>query len=119
MNKQEYKIKLEKEKKELLEELSSLGKVDETGDWEATPDSSNNQEVQDEADMAERNEDYENRTAILSHLEERLSDIENALNKISMDNEIYGTCEVCEKKIEEDRLEVNPSARTCKSCMNN
>jgi len=29
----------------------------------------------------------------------------------------YGICEVCKKKIEMDRLEVNPAARTCKERM--
>jgi RNA polymerase-binding transcription factor DksA len=48
-------------------------------------------------------------------LEKRLADVENALNKI--DGGSYGICEVCGNKIEEDRLEANPAARTCKACM--
>lgn len=111
-----YKIKLEEEKKLLSEELSGLGKVDKTGDWEASPeDEVVKQDVQDEGDMAERTEDYEERTSILNELEERLGDVNKALSKI--ENGSYGTCEVCNAQIEEDRLGANPSAKTCKVCM--
>jgi RNA polymerase-binding transcription factor DksA len=112
-----YKTKLEEEKKLLEEELGSLGKVDSDGDWEATPDSEmSNQEVQDEADMAEKASDYEERSIKLNALEKRLSDINKALGKI--ENGGYGVCENCNKKVEEDRLEANPAASTCKECMN-
>lgn len=111
-----YKKKLEEEKKLLEDELNTLGQVDKTGDWKATPeDETNIQEVQDEADMAERAADYEERSIKLDSLELRLSDINKALEKIEGDN--YGICENCKKEIEKDRLEVNPAARTCKECM--
>jgi len=111
------KIKLQEEKKLLEEELKSLGKLDKaTGDWEATPENEMSiQEVQDEADMADRAEDYEERSSKLSALESRLGDVNRALSLI--ENGGYGKCEACEEMIEEDRLEANPSARTCKSCM--
>ena len=116
MNLKIYKTKLEEEKKLLEDELSTLGQVDKTGDWEATPeDEMNSQEVQDEGDMAERAEDYEERSIKLNSLEIRLSDVNEALEKIEGDN--YGICENCKKEIEEDRLEVNPAARTCKECV--
>lgn len=116
MNVKIYKTKLEEEKKLLEDELSALGQVDKTGDWEATPESDmSSQEVQDEGDMAERAEDYEERSVKLNSLEIRLSDINEALEKIEGNN--YGICENCKKEIEEDRLEVNPAARTCKECM--
>lgn len=111
-----YKNKLEEEKKVLLEELNSIGKVDENGDWEAVPEAEmSTQEVQDEADMADKAEDYEKRSSILNSLEKRLGDINGALEKIEKNN--YGTCEVCGGEIEKDRLEVNPSAKTCKVCI--
>jgi len=116
MNLKIYKIKLEEEKKLLEEELNSLGQVDKKGDWEATPEADvNTQEVQDEADMAERAEDYEERSIKLNSLETRLFDIKKALEKMSGNS--YGICENCKKEIEEDRLEVNPSSKTCKECM--
>ncbi len=111
-----YKVKLEDEKKLLEEELSELGRVDKTGDWEATPEEEMAvQEVLDEGDLAERSEDYEERSIKLDTLEARLSDINKALEKISGDG--YGVCENCKKEIENDRLEVNPAAKTCKECM--
>ena len=111
-----YKNKLEKEKKLLEEELGSLGKIDKTGEWEAVPESeTNTQEVQDEADMAERAEDYEERSSILNSLEKRLNDINDALLKIEKGT--YGICEISGAQIEEDRLIANPAARTCKKCM--
>lgn len=116
MNINIYKTRLEEEKKLLVEELGELGRVDKEGDWEAVPESDTaNQEVQDDGDMAERAEDYEERSIKLNTLEARLSDINKALEK--MTSEGYGVCEICGKEIEEDRLEVNPAAKTCKDCM--
>lgn len=114
---EKYKAKLEEEKKLLEEELKSIGTVDAgTGDWEATPEAEiKAQDVEDEGDMADRAEDYEERSSTLSVLETRLDDINNALSKIEKGE--YGICEVCKNKIEEERLEVNPSARTCEACM--
>lgn len=111
-----YKTKLEEEKKLLEDELGEIGRVDKTGDWEATPEEEiTSQEVPDEGDMAERAEDYEERSIKLNRLETRLSDINKALGKI--ENDKYGICENCGKPIEEDRLEANPAALTCKECM--
>lgn len=114
---EKYKTKLEEEKKLLEEELSSMGKFDgETNDWEATPESEvKAQDVEDEGDMADRAEDYEERSSALNVLEIRLNDIKKALSKIESGE--YGTCEICNNKIEEARLEANPSARTCENCM--
>lgn len=116
---EKYKAKLEEERKLLEEELKSLGKFDsETGDWEATPDTDiTNQEVADEGDMADKAENYEERSSKVSVLEKKYNDVNRALEKIQ--NETYGICEKCGKKIEEARLEANPSARLCEICMNN
>ena len=116
MNLEKYKIKLQKERELLKEELAGIGKVDSKGEWQATsPGELSSQEVQDSGDLAEKYADYEERSSKLFLLESRLSDIENALEKI--DNNKYGDCENCSKGIEEDRLEVNPAAPTCKNCM--
>lgn len=112
-----HKTKLEEEKKILEEELGSLGQVDKTGDWKATPEHEMSiQEVQDEGDMADRAEDFEERSSKLDLLETRLADINKVLKNIEEGK--YGLCESCGAKIEEDRLEVNPAALTCKECMN-
>ncbi len=115
---EKYKAKLEEEKSLLEEELKSLGKLDsETGDWEATSDADiTNQEVADEADMADRAENYEERVSKISVLEKKLDEVNIALEKIN--GEGYGICEKCSKNIEEERMEANPSARLCEVCMN-
>ena len=111
-----YKSKLEEEKKLLEEEVSAIGHLDkETGDWEAVPEEQTAPEA-DESDMSDRTEEYEERSGTLSTLNARLDDINIALDKISGGN--YGTCEMCGNPIEEDRLDANPGARTCKECMN-
>lgn len=115
MNTDTNKKKLEEEKKLIEEELSSLGQVNKTtGEWEATPEAQSAPEA-DENDLADRAEDYEERSSTMSVLDARLDDINLALSKIGGDT--YGICEHCGKHIEEDRLEANPSARTCKECM--
>ncbi|HLP86943.1 MAG TPA: TraR/DksA C4-type zinc finger protein [Candidatus Paceibacterota bacterium] len=117
MDTKNYKIKLEEERALLQDELGALGKVNEDGDWETTADDEmSSQEVQDEADMAEKATDYEERSIKLNSLESRLADVNKALLKIEEGD--YGICEKCGKQIEEDRLEVNPAAVTCKECMN-
>ncbi len=111
-----YKTKLMVEKKLLEEELIGLGQVDKTGDWKAIPENDlSNQEVEDFGDQADKATDFEERSSKLNLLELRLDDINKALEKI--ENKNYGNCEICGKKIEEDRLEVNPAAPTCKECM--
>lgn len=115
MNTEINKKKLEEEKKLLESELSGLGQKDaETNEWEAVPTAQTAPEA-DENDMADRSEDYEERSATTDTLSTRLDDITIALGKI--ENGGYGICESCGKEIEEDRLEINPAARTCKECM--
>ncbi len=115
MNTENNKKKLEEEKGMLENELSGLGRVDEkTGEWEATPEVQTAPEA-DENDLSDRSEDYEERTSLMTALEARLLDINNALDAI--ESGTYGVCTICGNKIEEDRLEANPAALTCKACM--
>lgn len=115
MNIDTNKKKLEEEKVLLEGELSGLGRVDKTtGEWEATPEVQNGPEA-DENDLSDRSEDFEERSSVMSTLEARLEDINYALKAI--EDGTYGTCKVCGNKIEEDRLEANPAAHTCKACM--
>ena len=117
MNTKKYKEKLEAEKIQAEEDLSLIAKKDEHGDWEAVPETEIiNQEVPDEADMAERSEDYEERTIKVNFLEQKIKNISRALDKIEKGE--YGICEICKEKIEEERLDINPSATTCTGCMN-
>ena len=57
-------------------------------------------------------EGFEDNSAILKTLEDRYNDIRSGLDKIK--HGTYGICQVCGKEIEVERLEANPSARTCK-----
>lgn len=111
-----YKTKLEEEKKVLEIELSSVAKKDPTtGNWNAVPESQSAPEA-DENDMASREEDYEERGALVEILGKRIKDIEDAINRIEENK--FGKCETCGEAIEEERLEVNPSSRKCMICMN-
>lgn len=111
------KKKLLEEKSLLEKQFAEIGIKDkETGDWEATPEASDHQA--DDNDLADKFEDYEERNATLNSLEPRLREIDEALAKIESNDTSYGTCSVCGKDIEEDRLDANPAATTCKEHMN-
>jgi DnaK suppressor protein len=69
----------------------------------------------DENEAADQLEDFEERQAETATLQERRTEIKDALTKI--DDGKYGICEVSGEEIEEDRLEANPAARTCKAHM--
>ena len=114
MDIEKFNKKLEEERKILIEELRGLGRRDPANDdWEATPEEGDPEA--DPNDQADRAEDFEERTAMLNTLEKRLREVDLALSKIKGGN--YGTCEVCGKEIEKDRLEANPAAKTCKEHM--
>ena len=79
------------------------------GDWEPMP-SETGMEA-DLADQADVTMSREGNAAILADLEARYDTILSALAR--MEKKTYGKCEVCGKKIEEARLEADPSATTC------
>lgn len=97
-------------------ELNTVGRKnpDNPADWQPTPpveDAS----ATEEDEVADKIEDFEQNTAILKQLEIQHTAIVAALGRI--DAGTYGTCEISGEPIEDDRLEANPSARTCKSHM--
>ena len=108
----QLRVKLEAEKKLLTEELSGMAKVNPKNPkvWNAVPGETGEDAFRDEE--ADRIETLEEREAEIIPLEERLHNVEKALNKIATGT--YGQCEVCQVPIEAARLEVNPAARTCK-----
>ena len=55
----------------------------------------------------EREKDF----SLLEQLEAEIGDLDAALRKI--DEGTYGTCEVCGREIEPERLEAVPGTRTC------
>ncbi len=116
MKKDELEKKLIDEQNLLVMELKQLGRIVDsaTGDWEAVPPPGLPEA--DENDLADRNQGFEERTAMLNTLEARLKDVNDALAHMKANT--FGICEVCGKKIEEARLSANPAARTCMMHMN-
>ena len=115
-----FKERLEQELGEVEKELSNIGNKNTSvnpetpTDWEAKPADFDTDSA-DENETADKIEEYEENTAVLKNLEIRYNELKTALAKIEMNN--YGACEVCGKPIEEDRLEANPAAKTCKDHM--
>lgn len=70
----------------------------------------------DETEVADDIEQLEADSAIQSKLQIRLDEVKIALEKIEKGT--YGTCEISGEPIEQDRLEANPAATTCKTHMN-
>lgn len=111
-----HKEKLLGEKNLIEKELGDIAKKDHsTGLWVAVPSEQLFEEA-DENDMADREEDFEERSSTVEILSARLHAIEKALK--SIEEGTYGVCKSCGNKIEEDRLEANSAASTCKACMN-
>jgi RNA polymerase-binding transcription factor DksA len=116
LDKKKIKEKLEKERDMLVGQLKDMGKLNpETGEWEATPEERDYQES-DQNDMADRFEDFEERSSMIKDLEPRLKNILDALKKLARDS--FGKCQVCKKNIEGTRMEANPAAKTCKKHLN-
>ncbi|MBX4210954.1 hypothetical protein KW783_03220 [Candidatus Parcubacteria bacterium] len=109
---QHFKEKLEKEKKLLEKELSSVGRVNpqNKNDWEAKSEDLDILRA-DSNEVADNLEEFGENSAILGQLEGKLNDVKDALKRI--ENGTYGVCEIGKEQIEHDRLEANPSARTC------
>lgn len=117
MDTTKYKNALETELKQLTEEMNNLGvkNPDVKGDWIERADDLDTVSA-DLNDVADRTEEYDERRATLATLEGRHNNIKRALKKIEEGK--YGICEVSGEPIEEDRLDANPAARTCKAHIN-
>ena len=115
MDTAKYKKKLEAQKINLENELKTVGRInpDNPLDWEPVPGGNNGTLKADRNEAADKVEQFEENSAILKELEIRYNNVLRALKKI--EDGAYGVCEVSGEKIEEDRLEANPSARTCKA----
>ncbi len=113
-----FKKRLEDEEKLAESELKSLGKQDPNvpGVWDATPGEIDSTATEQD-EIADRIEDLEGNEAQLKEIEIHWRNIKRALLKIEEGS--YGVCETNGEAIEEDRLEANPSARTCKAHMGN
>jgi len=117
MDTQHFKHHLEGELASVESSLNDIAIFNEgTGEWEAKgEDMETTSPTQDSNEFADKLEEYEEHREELPALQARWSEIRAALEKI--ENGTYGTCEVDGGAIEEDRLEANPAARTCKAHM--
>jgi RNA polymerase-binding transcription factor DksA len=108
-----YKELLEAEKAKLESELASVGRKNPSnpGDWESVPPETGAEP--DLLDAAEQKQEEEENAGILSDLEIRLNDVQNALDRIEKGT--YGICVISGEEIEEDRLDADPAAATCKA----
>ena len=99
-------------------ELKSVGVQNpkNPSDWEATERQMDVMSAAaDPNEAADKQEEYMENRAIVDQLEVRYNGIKRALKKI--EDGTYGICELSGHPIEEDRLEANPAARTCKEHM--
>lgn len=107
-----FKDLLLDEKRELETELKSIGRrnPNNKGDWEAVEpevgaDSADVNEVADEIEA------YEENSAVLKQEEIQYNNVVAALKKIEVGT--YGKCEIGGEEIPVERLEAEPSAKTC------
>lgn len=110
-----YHARLTEEKDRLEAQLLTVGRRNPANpaDWEALPPEGEREP--DPNDAADLIEGYEENTAILKDLEIRYNDVLAALSRIEAGT--YGVCEVSGDEIEEDRLNADPAASTCKAHM--
>lgn len=115
MNTDQYKTRLAEETKVLEDELSGLASKSETttGDWETKAPTDFDSGDADRNVVADAFEAYSENRGVTNELEIRLADVKLAQKKMVEGG--YGRCEVCEGEIEEERLQADPAARTCKA----
>lgn len=110
-----YKGKLEAELKIVERELKEVAvkAPEDPNGWvpAITKETEISLDKADENEVASEIESFEDNTEIVSKLEAQYNDIKTALDKIEKGT--YGICEVGEEEISADRLDANPSARTC------
>ena len=115
MNTENYKRRLEEERRELIAELKEVGQInpDDPRKWEPTATAGDSGETADSNELADHMEEFEENIAIEGPLAGRLEEIDSALSRIQNGN--YGICVVggTSHPIEEERLEANPAANSC------
>jgi len=113
MDTKKQKEKLEKEMISIENSLKKFATKDKKtkGDWNTKFPEFNSNDLDEAADEVE---EYESLLPIEFSLENRLKDINIALEKIKKGK--YGICEKCKKEISKERLEIFPEARRCAKC---
>ncbi len=107
-----YKTQLEEMLATITAELKTVGihNPENPSDWVAVPEELDAEEP-DQNLAADAVEAWDERNALVSVLEARYNGIMSALARIEAGT--FGVCEICNAPIEEKRLVVSPSARTC------
>jgi len=100
---EEIKRRLETEKKEIEEELKKFKETLDFGD--------ESDHLEEESDESEEIGTY---LSIKKLQSARLEAINRALEKLQ--NNTYGFCEQCGKRIEQEILDVDPESALCKNC---
>lgn len=108
----ELKSALLKEKGELENNLGRIAKPvnEKEGDYETSFEDIGT----DKDDNATEVDQYSQNLSVETALEKKLQEVIGALEK--MEKSAYGKCENCRKDIPSERLEANPSAKTCLNC---
>ncbi len=117
METNKYREALLAEQSRLEAELSTVGRRSPQNpqDWDAVSADRDDNRA-DENDNADALEDFANADAVVKQLESQKVEVEAALARIEAGE--FGKCETCGAEIEEDRLDANPAARTCKAHLN-
>lgn len=107
-----YKTQLEAMLEDITQELKTIGihNPKNPADWIAVPDELDAEEP-DQNLAADAVEAWGERNGLVAVLEAKYNGINAALARIEVGT--YGVCEVCGAPIEEKRLVVSPTARTC------
>jgi RNA polymerase-binding transcription factor DksA len=113
---EDLKNKLQRHKATIEGELLGFAKKDKEikGDWNTHFPSVGGSSLEEEADEVEQ---YEAMLPIEHTLENRLKEIDIALEKIETGKYgAYGMCEKCQKEIAEERLDAIPETKFCNQC---
>lgn len=110
-----HKVKLEKEKEEIVHILEGIGeRIDHQSAYRPRVANFGDDTTEHEDEEADEAEEFGNRIGINQVLSERLQQIDAALGR--MEKGSYGKCEKCGNSISEDVLQANPSSLLCKEC---
>lgn len=112
----EFQARLEAQKDQILEELKGIAvqDPDNPDNWNVKNPEMNDREA-DPNKLGDNLEEEGVNDAITDSMETQLKEVTDALQRI--EDGSYGKCEVNGEDIDLDRLEANPSARTCKDHM--
>lgn len=111
MNETAARERLQKERERLSSLIHNLAEDNGANEGEATSDGELTTVDQHPADAGSETFEREKDMAILSTLEDQISEVELAMKRLEEGG--YGACEKCGKPIGEERLEVVPTARYC------